>query len=206
MKHPSIDKLALYAGGDLPWFTRWSLYRHIGGCPQCQAEIAAFRDASATARREAQNPDTDELPAGVQWDRLSAEMRANIHLGLEASEAISAYTPSAEPSIATGPAQGLSWRMAALATGFVVLLSIGYWLNASRKSEQLAAMRGPDPIVAEASERGVGMSDGNKGMELQGPAPNQLAAIVAVSTQGSAGAQYVDEETGQITVNNVYVE
>ena len=51
MKHPSIDKLALYTGGELPWLTRWSLYRHIGGCPQCQAEIAAFREASAAARR-----------------------------------------------------------------------------------------------------------------------------------------------------------
>lgn len=203
MKHPSIDKLALYAGGELPWLTRWSLYRHIGACEQCQAEIAAFRDSSAAARQEFEEED---LPAGIQWDRLSAEMRANIHLGLEASEAISAYAPPADSRLAVGPPQGMSWRMAALATGFVILLSIGYWLNASKKSEQLAAMRGPDPIVAEASERGVGMSDGNKGMELQGPASNQRAAIVAVSTQGSAGAQYVDEETGQITVNNVYVE
>lgn len=201
MKHPSIDKLALYAGGELPWLSRWTLYRHIGGCEQCRAEIAAFRDAAEAARQE-----TSELPEGLQWDRLAAEMRANIHLGLEASEAISAYTPPAESGHAEGHSQGMSWRMAALATGFVILLSIGYWLNASKKSEQLAAMRGPDPIVAEASERGVGMSDGNKGMELQGPASNQRAAIVAVSTQGAAGAQYVDEETGQITVNHVYVE
>ena len=135
-------------------------------------------------------------------ETFAAEMRANIHLGLEASEAIAAYkTPIEE-----GPGQGMSWRMAALATCFVILLSIGYWLNASKKSEQLAAMRGPDPIVVEASERSVGMSDGNKGMELQGPKTNLRAAVVTVSTEGSAGARYVDEETGQITVNNVYVE
>lgn len=197
MKHPSVDKLALYSGGELTWLNRWTLSRHISSCTQCQNEVHEFREVAKAVRLE-----LDELPAGVQWDRLSAEMRANVHLGLEASDAIKAYAVPAD----SGPSQGMSWRMAALATGFVVLLSIGYWLNAAKKSEQFAAMRGPDPIVVEASERGVGMSDGNKGMELQGPTTNQRAAIVTVSTEGSAGAQYVDEETGQITVNHVYVE
>lgn len=198
MKHPSIDKLALYAGGELPWWSRIAMQRHVRGCAQCEAEVALFGDVKVAARLEA-----GEMPAGVQWDRLAAEMRANVRLGLEASEAISAYAVPVED---TAPATGVSWRMAALATAFVILLSIGYWLNAAKKSEQLAAMRVPDPIVVEASERGVGMSDGNKGMELQGPKSNFRAAVVTVSTKGSAGAQYVDEETGQITVNNVYVE
>lgn len=198
MKHPSIDKLALYAGGELPWWTRFTMHRHVRGCVQCQAEVALFGDVKSAVRLEA-----DEMPSGAQWDRLAAEMGANVRLGLEASEAISAY---AVPVDEAAPATGVSWRMAALATAFVILLSIGYWLNAAKKSEQLAAMRVPDPIVVEASERGVGMSDGNKGMELQGPKANFRAAVVTVSTTGSAGAQYVDEETGQITVNNVYVE
>ncbi len=197
MKHPSIEKLALYAGGELPWWTRLTLHRHVTGCLQCQQEVALFGDVKTEARLEAA-----EMPANVNWDRLAAEMRANVRLGLEASDAISAYkTP-----LDAGPGQGMSWRMAALATCFIILLSIGYWLNASRKSEQLAALRGPEPVVLEASERSVGMSDGNKGMELQGPKTNLRAAVVTVSTEGSAGARYVDEETGQITVNNVYVE
>lgn len=197
MKHPSIQNLALYAGGELPWWTRFTMQRHVRGCAQCQQEVAFFGDVKVEARAEA-----DVMPPGVQWDRLAAEMRANVRLGLEASDAIRAYETSFES--AQGPA--ISWRMAALATAFVVLLSIGYWLNAAKKSEQLAAMRAPEPFVVEASERGVGMSDGNKGMELQGPRANHRAAVVTVSTEGSAGAQYVDEETGQITVNNVYVE
>lgn len=197
MKHPSISNLALFAGGELPWWTRWTMARHIGACDQCRHEIEAFREVQSTARLE-----VEELPAGVNWDRLAAEMRANIRLGLEASDAISAYAlaPVAPPTPA------LSWRMAALAGGFVLLVSLGYWMGAVRKSEQLAALRGPEPVVVEASERGVGMSDGSKGMELQGPRTSPRAAIVTVSTTGAAGAQYVDEETGQITVNQVYVE
>ncbi len=196
MKHPSVENLALYSGGELAWWPRWVLGRHVNNCGQCRKEVALFKDAAAAVRVE-----TDEMPAGVQWDSLAAEMGANVRLALSASDAISAY-PAIEE---TGPAQGMSWRMVALTTGFVVLLSIGYWLSALKKSEQLA-MRGPEPVVVEASERGVGMSDGSKGMELQGPKASYRAAVVTVSTLGSAGAQYVDEETGQITVNNVYVE
>ena len=197
MKHPSIDDLALYAGGELSWWTRLPMRRHVKGCAQCQDEVALFGDAAAAVRVE-----TGVMPEGVQWDRLAAEMRANIRLGIAASDAISAY--STGPS--AGPAQGMSWRMAALAAGVVMMLSVGYWMMAMKKSEQVAAMRGPDPIVLEASERGVGMSDGVKGMQLRGPDTNHRAAMVTVSTEGSAGARYVDEETGQITVNHVYVE
>ena len=32
MKHPSIDRLALYAGGELPFWTRWIMRRHMTGC------------------------------------------------------------------------------------------------------------------------------------------------------------------------------
>ncbi len=197
MKHPSIDKLALYAGGELPLWTRWSMRRHVDACPQCQEEVALFSASAQEARMEA-----DAMPQGVQWDRLAAEMRANIRLGVEASEAISSYTQAAEK--AHGPV--MSWRLAAVGAGLMLLASIGYWLGAVKKSEQLAALRGPEPVVLEASERGVGMSDGVKGMELHGPRNNQRAAFVTVSTEGAAGAQYVDEETGQITVNQVYVE
>jgi len=197
VKHPSIQSLALYSGGELPFWTKWTMQRHVRGCAQCQHEVALFRESTESVLAE-----TDEMPAGVQWERLAGEMRANIRLGIEASDAISAYGPIVE----SGPSQGMSWRMAALATGFVLLLSIGYWLNAAKKSEHLAAMRGPEPVIVEASEQGVGMSDGTKGLVLQGPKTNHRAAFVTVSTVGSAGVQYVDEETGQITVNHVYVE
>lgn len=197
MKHPSISDLALFAGREHSWWAQWKLRRHIDACAQCQHEVALFREAQGDVREEA-----DRMPAAVQWDRLAAEMGANIRLGLEASDAISAYAlPAGKPA-----RQGMSWQMAAITAGFVLLLSIGYWLNAVKNGERLAALRGPDPVVVEASERGVGMSDGTKGMELQGPKASQRAAIVTVSTTGAAGAQYIDEETGQITVNQVYVE
>lgn len=197
MKHPTIGSLALFAGGELAWWVRLPIQRHLAKCRQCQGEVTEFRAAAESVRCE-----TAEMPAGIHWERMAAEMRANIRLGLEASEAISAYSTG----IADRPRPQVSWRMAAVAASIVVLMIAGYWLNAVRKSEEMALMRGPEPIVVEVSDRGVGMSDGNQGMELRGPHSNRRAAIMTVSTEGSAGAQYVDEETGQITVNHVYME
>ena len=81
MKHPSIENLALYGGGELPWWTRLTMRRHVHACPQCQEEFALFRETAEAVREE-----TAEMPAGVQWDRLAAEMRANVRVGIAASD------------------------------------------------------------------------------------------------------------------------
>lgn len=198
MKHPSVDKLALYSGNDLNVLDRWTVGRHVHSCEQCRQEIELFRESSREATVE-----YEALPASVQWDRLAGEMRANIRLGLEASDAIKAYSPPV-PGIASGP--GWNWRMVAMAAGIAMIASVGYWFGALRQNDQIAILRGPAPVIVEASERGVGLSSGDKGMELQAPGPGKRAALVSVSTTGAAGARYVDEETGQVTVNSVYVD
>jgi hypothetical protein len=81
MKHPSQATLALQAGGDLGFFARWRTERHLRQCERCRAEVEAF----ATARRIA--PDLAEIPE-LPWNRLAAEMKANIHLGLVAGECV----------------------------------------------------------------------------------------------------------------------
>jgi len=133
---------------------------------------------------------------------LAAEMRANIHLGLEASEAIRAYDSKQDehryPS--------LSWKAAAVGTAFAGLLMFGYWMGAMKKQEAIAVMRAPEPVVIEASAGGVGLSDGRKTLKLTAPSETRRADLVSVSTGGSAGARYIDEETGQVTVNNVYLD
>jgi hypothetical protein len=198
MKHPAIDQLALYAGGDMPLFSRHLLRWHLRGCAECAREVEWFRNASREATREALT-----MPDGVSWDRLAAEMRANIHLGLEAAEAISAYpSPMVEPR---SPA--FSWRLTALAAVMVAVLAGGYWFNALKRSERMAALRGPEPVVVKVSEGAVGLVRGGRGIELQAPQQGIRSGIVmSVSTDGAAAASYVDEETGQVTVNHVYVD
>ena len=97
-QHPELADLALYSGRDLPLLKRWSVGRHLAHCPACRAEVAAFRSLAAA-------PIAENFVPNIAWEPLAEEMRANIRLGLEASEAISAYrrpTPSEE--------RWLNWR------------------------------------------------------------------------------------------------
>lgn len=197
MKHPSIETLALFAGGELPFLQKWSTRRHVHGCASCQSEVRAFHEASRAAMHE-----TEMLPEGVHWESLSAEMRANIHLGLEASEAISAYKPPDESQ----SMPSLSWHTVALAGVVACVAMFLYWNSALRKQEQLAALRAPAPIVINASQQGVEISDGARGMGLTNPENSQSGVLVTVSTSGAAATRYVDQDSGQITVNNVYLD
>jgi len=85
-QHPSEADLALLAGGDCGAFARFRLNRHLQDCGECQAKVADF-----VALRE----ETALLPEpALNWDLLAAEMRANIHLGLEAGECIRTRQPA----------------------------------------------------------------------------------------------------------------
>ena len=196
MKHPSIETLALFAGGELPFLQKWSTRRHVRSCDSCQSEVRAFHEASRAAVHE-----TEIMPEGVHWESLSAEMRANIHLGIEASEAISAYRP-VEPQ----GMPSLSWHAVTLGGAAACVAMFLYWNSALRKQEHLAAMRAPAPIVVNASKEGVEISDGARGLSLTNPVNSQSGVLVTVSTSGAAATRYVDQDSGQITVNNVYLD
>src|SRR5947209_17694056 len=74
MKHPSQEILALHAGGDLRWLERWRTNRHLAACDECRDEVAAFSELRETL------PQLNEIPE-VPWNKIAAEMRANIRLG-----------------------------------------------------------------------------------------------------------------------------
>ena len=61
-----------------------------------------------------------EMPEEVNWDRLAAEMKANIHVGLAAGECVGAAEPQA---------RRLDWRAAAVALPVAALVLAGVWLE-----------------------------------------------------------------------------
>src|SRR5205085_1728832 len=63
MKHPDQATLALHAGGDLNWFARRRMVRHLAQCDRCRDEVDAF-----AATREIFT-DLGEIPE-VPWNRL----------------------------------------------------------------------------------------------------------------------------------------
>jgi hypothetical protein len=208
MKHPAQFDLALYASGDLPAWQRPLLGLHAARCADCRGWVAAYR-----ADRESVRHLAGEMPLGVNWDRLAAEMSANVRVGLAAGECVAPRVR--KPALAAG------WRVAAVAVGVTILLMSAWWLNMPR-AESVALGRAIKKIAQARPWRG-----GILALEDQGPMVEISAAgiqlqqnggtlgmsqgkerpvSVTLSVQGSARARYIDADTGQVTITGVYAQ
>ena len=70
--------------------------------------------------------EADQIPEGVNWDRLAAEMTANIRVGLAAGECVAPQRPQ-EASF--GVRCELQWKPVAAVAGLMVLVTGAWWLN-----------------------------------------------------------------------------
>jgi hypothetical protein len=187
MTHPSQSVLALYAGKDLGWFARWRAERHLAGCRQCRDEVETF--ASLRDDLAGQN----ELPA-LSW-RLAAEMKANIRLGLAAGECVRGEQGAAPLAWLSGG------RALAACASVMALLVAGMFLE--RPTPPLQPVAG-DSAVLRATANGIELNQGGQTLSLlQGPAEK---VTYSAGAQGSMRARYVDSDTGNVTINNVYVQ
>jgi hypothetical protein len=184
MKHPDAEQLALYAGGELGAFRRWRAGAHLAACEPCRREVNAFRDARLRLRDEAA-----ELPAGLEWASLAGEMKANIRLGLIAGAIV-------EPGARTP--QRLGWRAAAGVALATVVVLTGWFLNVPRPGQ-------PTPgVVLEATEAGLELRENGRALTMLQPA--SATVTYTVNAERSMRARYVDSDTGQVTITNVYAQ
>ena len=204
-RHPKETDLALFISRDLNLWERFMVGRHAARCEDCRARIEAYRMDLERRQREA-----SELPAEVDWDRLSAEMTANIRVGLAAGECVA---PRSRKVVT------VSWRPAAIAAGVAVVLTGAWWLNLpasdteSLKRAMTALVRGRADAPAPPEDSGPVVEDTSRGIQLKenggalaiSQGHSQPVAIT-VSAPGSASARYVDADTGQITITSVYVQ
>lgn len=203
-RHVTETDLALYAAGDLPFWRVLPARFHVRQCEACRGLVEALRADREELRRSAGN-----MPAQVDWDQLAAEMTANIRVGLAAGECV---TPREHKAVA------LSWRPAAIAAGLIVLMAGAWWLNIPRADTEAigralrematgkrmsAPVEERGPVVA-ASPTGVELLEngGRMGIDQSGLEP----VMFSVSTQGTASARYVDQDTGQVTITATYVQ
>ena len=204
MHHPGEGDLALFISHDLSLWRRFAVRLHARRCEDCRARIEAYRLDLERRRLEA-----SEMPPGVDWDRLSAEMTANIRVGLAAGECVA---PRGRKPLT------VNWRPAAIAAGVVVVLTGAWWLNLpASDTESLRRAVGTlvhgRAAVAPAEESGPVVEATSSGIELKenggSLAISQGRArpvAITVSAPGSASARYVDADTGQITITSVYVQ
>jgi len=181
--------LALHAGEDLGAFARWRTARHLSRCEECRNEIAAYE------RMRNILPELAETPE-IHWNRLAAEMTANIRLGLAAGECVRRAADSYRRPRLTG------FRAAVAFASMAALVAAGITLEHPSPAPAETAVG----MIAEATpdSGGIQMREGSQAFRLL----HSGAAKVTYSAgaQGSMEARYVDRETGYVTVNRVDVD
>lgn len=213
-RHIAETDLALFVSGDVSLWRYVKITAHTAGCEACRARIEAYRQSRKRLKDAAA-----EMPAGADWDRLAAEMTANIRVGLAAGECVA---PRRKKAVSFG------WKPVAAAAGVIVLMSAAWMLNlpASDGDSLAHAMRSlfqgsgrgqvrpnPGAGTAVAQERGSVVQASSDGVELREngvavsiPEAASRPVAITVSAPGSASARYVDPDTGQIVINSVYVQ
>lgn len=191
--HPKEAELALLAGGEGGFLSQYLLNRHVRLCDECAETVRAFR----LLRSEiAASADFDDELAEPDWNRMAAEMRANIHLGLEAGECV------------RGGAAIRVWnpKMAAAFASLLLLVGAGVVMRAPQRVAPAApvagvAQRTAEPVV-ESTGSGLEIRSGENSMMLLNH--HGSVADQTFSAQGVVRASYIN--AGGVTINNVYLE
>jgi hypothetical protein len=208
MKHASENDLAVYGTGDVALWRRPWIGLHVARCGECRRRSEEYR-----ADRDRVRSLADELP-GVRWDRLAAEMAANIRVGLAAGECVAPRAPK--------HAVPIGWRVAGAIGGFCALLVLAWWLNmpaaqtASLGHAMKAIVNGPQwqarhmlglddaSTLVQASAEGVELRENGGALTLSQRGVRPVS--VTLNTQGAARARYIDSDTGQVTITSVYAQ
>jgi hypothetical protein len=152
--------------------------------------------------------ETSVLPAGLDWNDLAAEMKANIRLGLTAGE-IAGGEQEVAPSHA--------WRAAVvLASVLMLAATVLWWYQRTYRPEPgMAAGGGPiglisgsmpaDDIILRTTLGGIGVESSGQALALAAEEEDAPRGIT-VSLQGSMNARYVDEDGDEVTIHRVYAE
>jgi hypothetical protein len=186
-RHPSESDLTLYSTGDLGTFDQFRVRWHLRSCARCDNEVNAMGNLVAALRSH-----SDDLPPGVQWDKLSAEMTANIHLGLEAGECVG--------PVKVRKPERIGWSAAIVMAAMTLVLFCAWALNPPR-GRQVAIQR-PSPVEIRTAPGGIEVKENGSALTLLHTRGQQTP--IFISTPGSLRARFVDSDTGQVTINNVY--
>ncbi len=191
MTHPSEAALALYAGGELRLWSRMQVSRHLRVCSRCGRVVEEFR-----ALRDFTAGEAGELPMGVDWDTLAAEMRANVRVGLAAGECVATEPP---------PHAG-RWRIAAFVVPVLLLVIAGWIIQTFPPVRRVPrpAVQADAGVVLEAGADGIGMQTDGRGFTLLHRGAENV--ISSVRGESAIRARYVDAETGQVTISHVYAQ
>jgi hypothetical protein len=197
--HPRLETLALYATGDLPWRLRWRTGSHIKHCGDCEQQVLLFRSATAELKREAERQTLTGFEAIADWTRLEREMLGNIAVGVAAGRCIDKV----------GRMRAL-FSKGAFTAALIALFVAGWATHIPREqtAHLTASIRNllglertqPAGTIVRTTPDGIAVRAQGATLTILHP----RSAVVSFSGVSAVEARYVDEETGQVTITNVY--
>ena len=198
--HPSSEVLSLYCSADLPLLDRFRIRRHLSRCEHCERQYSIFRASTTEFKRLAATETLTGFEAIADWARLEREMEGNIVVGLDASRCIEKKRAS----------RGVLLKFAA-AGGMLLLFVLG-WIThvpAEQNTRLMATLRGAFTCHRTADYQGPVLRSLPDGIVV-GSHDSSLTilhpptAVVSASGVSAVEARYVDDETGQVTITDVY--
>lgn len=197
--HLTQQTLALFAAGDLSLITRWSVARHLRSCAQCEQQVSLFQSARTELKREASSESLTGFEAIADWNRLEREMLGNIAVGVAAARCVD--------KVRRG--RTYLWR-GAFITAMTGLFVAGWMTHIPKEetgilSAKLRGFFGAEPpeitgTVVRTTPLGIAVRSQGTTLTILHPP----SAVVTLSGSSAVEARYVDEETGQVTITNVY--
>jgi len=189
----------LYSAGDLPFLLRQRTKRHVGKCAACEQQVLSLQSAKAELRREAHGEVLTGFEAIADWQSLESDMVGNIRVGVAASRCIENV----------GRRRRIGSRLA-WAAGMVALFAAG-WMSRIPPEDNariLMALRRAvgleQPVfngtVVRSTPEGITVRAQGSTLTLLHP----QSAVVSMSSPASVTARYIDDDSGQVTITNVY--
>ncbi len=198
--HPSSELLALYCGGDIPWTERLKVRRHLSGCEYCERQLSLYNASAAEFKRQARTETLTGFEAIADWSRLEREMQGNIVVGLAAARCID---PKRKP-------RGLVLKLS-LASGLAALFVLGWSTHVpADQTGRLYRAVGLAFSGNHAYERQGSILRSQPGGIVVGSPEGSLtllhpqSAVVSLSGTSGVEARYIDDDTGQVTITDVY--
>jgi anti-sigma factor RsiW len=199
--HPSCEELALFSRGELSFFRHWQVKAHVHRCPACELEVEQFQAVVVALRDQAATETLTGLKGAGDWSRLEREMIGNIKVGIAASQCIG-----------NAPGRRLRlWHLGALTATLSFVFVTGWLVNIPREETDrivgafrtgLSSAQTGTRVVLQTTPHGVSIR--SKGATLTLLHPESVSATPSLAGNASVGVRYVDEETGQVTITNVY--
>jgi hypothetical protein len=199
--HPSSEELALFSREELPFARRWQVKAHVHRCPVCEGEVEQFHAVVAALQEQAAAETLTDLKGAGDWSRLQREMVGNIKVGIAAAQCIEKR-----------PGRRLRlWHLGALAATLSFVFVTGWLVNIPREETDrivgafrsgLSSAQTGTRIVLQTTPHGVSIR--SQGATLTLLHPESVSATPSLAGNASVGVRYVDEETGQVTITNVY--